>query len=318
MRSPGSTPDVLDDALHQAIDHHILEQAEGGSVTFRHSLLGETVADDLLPGARRRLHSAWLTALHAHPEVQAPGAVALHAAATGDTATATTAAVEAGDAAMQVGGARDALRLYEAALGWVDDDPGLRARISLSAAAAAEIAGEQTRSLDLLEEELADLDPREHPMLRARLLIATASWYTSLDLPGDPLALSAEAVALLPQPRDAAAVDVLVQRLDVLVALRRADEARELVEEILRLPGEDPRPGDAANPDGRDLTAAQRHRPPRRRGRGRLAAGAAGRRGAASDLRAAAAAGARRIGDRARQPLAVALTISRRTGTPSG
>lgn len=228
----GFDPDSLDDALRETIDHHIL-QAEGDQTfRFRHALLGETIAEDLLPGARRRLHTAWLAALRAHPDLGSAADLARHAAATGDTATAATAAVAAGDAAMQVGGARDALRLYEAALTWLPDDPGRRAQVALAAATAARTSGDQMRSLGLLEEALADVDPATHPLVRAQLLGKTAVWYTLLDLPGDPLALSSEAVSLLPGPHTEESVGVLLRRLEILVNLGREDEATRLGDEI--------------------------------------------------------------------------------------
>lgn len=228
----GFDADTLDDALRETIDHHILESAGGQSFRFRHALLGETIADDLLPGARRRLHTAWLAALRARPELGHAADLARHAAATGDTAAAAAAAIEAADAAMRMGGARDALRLYEAALTWLSDDPGRRAEIALAAATAARTSGDQMRSLGLLEEALSDADPVTHPLVRAQLLGKTAAWYTILDLPGDPLALSAEAVSLLPDRHTPTTVGVLMRRLEVLVNLRLEDEATRLGDEI--------------------------------------------------------------------------------------
>lgn len=231
----GLDEDTLDDALQQAIDHHILETSGGEDFHFRHSLLGETVADDLLPGARRRLHHAWLAALRARPELGSPADLARHAAATGDTELAATAAIEAGDAAMRVGGARDALRLYEAALGWMPDDPGRRGEIALLAADAAKAAGDQVRSLGLLEEGLPDVDPAAHPLLRAELLGRAAIWYTLLDLPGDPLALSEEAAALVTGRHDEATAHVLVRHLEVLVNHHREAEATRVAHELALL-----------------------------------------------------------------------------------
>ncbi|MGO1166991.1 MAG: helix-turn-helix transcriptional regulator [Janibacter sp.] len=227
--------DGLDQALRESIDHHILEVDTEGDFRFRHALLGETIADDLLPGARRRLHSAWLTALRAHPGLGAAADLARHAAATGDTETAAAAAIEAGDAAMQVGGARDALRHYEAALGWIVDDPGHRGEVALAAATAARTSGDQMRSLRLLEEALTEVDAETHPVVRAQLLGKTAAWYTILDLPGDPLALSAEAVAILPDRSTPVAAGVLLRRLEVLVDAQREEDAALLGDEIALL-----------------------------------------------------------------------------------
>lgn len=224
---------VLEQALEQAIEHHILVTAPGETYSFRHALLGETVADDLLPGARRRLHRAWLEALEGRDGVEA--ALAHHAAAVGDLATAATAAVAAADAAARVGGARDALRLYEAALGWIEDDPGRRGRIALAAAHAAEVSGDQQRSRDLLHEVLDELDPAEHPTERAAVLAEIATWLTVLDLPDDPDPPSVEALALVADRRDETTLVAMRARLEVLLSQGRAGEAAVLADEITML-----------------------------------------------------------------------------------
>ena len=226
-------PDDLDEALHQAIDHHLLESV-GDRLRFRHSLLGETLAEELLPGARQRLHRAWIGALRARPGLGSPADLARHAAATGDTETAVTAAVAAGDEALRVGGARDAQRLYEAALGWLDDDAERRGRIALVASRAADRAGDSVRAIDLLEEAVRDLDPAEHPVLRARLLARAAAKYTTLDLPSDPVAMSSEAVALLPQEYDEECLTVALDHLDVLVNSRHVDAGAVADDLLLR------------------------------------------------------------------------------------
>ncbi len=229
----GLDPDALDEAFQLAIDHQILEVGDPGTFRFRHPLLGETVAGELLPGQRRRLHRAWLTTLQAHPDRGPAADLARHAAATGDTDTAAEAAIEAGDEALRVGGARDALRLYEAALGWVEGDPGRRAEVTLAASVAAKAAGDQVRSLDLLEEGIAELPPGEYPRLRAEMLARAAGWYATLDLPGDPLGMSKEAVDLLPEWREPGDFAVLMRHLDVLVNLRRSQESAHLIDEVI-------------------------------------------------------------------------------------
>ncbi|WP_068252071.1 hypothetical protein [Janibacter corallicola] len=49
----GLSPDALDEALQEAIDHQILQPTGHGGFCFRHPLIGETVAQELLPDARR-------------------------------------------------------------------------------------------------------------------------------------------------------------------------------------------------------------------------------------------------------------------------
>lgn len=229
----GLDADALDDAFQQAIDHQILEGTGQGDFRFRHPLLGESVAAELLPGARRRLHQAWLEALQTHPDRGPAADLARHAAATGDTETAAAAAIDAGDEALRVGGARDALRLYEAALGWICGAPGRRAEVALAASIAAKAAGDQVRSLDLLEEGLAELPPGDHPRLRAEMLTRAAGWYATLDLPGDPLSMSKEGAELLTEWSEPGDFATLMRHLDVLVNLGRSDESALLIDEVI-------------------------------------------------------------------------------------
>lgn len=229
----GLDDDALDAALDQAIEQHILVPDTRESYGFRHALLGETVADDLLPGARRRLHRAWLDALDGRPGVSAD--VARHAAAVGDLATAADAAVAAAQAAEAVGGTREALQLYEDALGWIEDDPGRRGRVALAAAHVAELAGDQQRSRDLLQEVLAELDPQQHPVERALVLSEMAVWLTILDLPEDPGPLSQEAVRLVAGREDDDALQVMHARLQTLASLKEHDAAYQVADEIIAL-----------------------------------------------------------------------------------
>lgn len=239
-RVAGLDDDTLDVALAEAIEHHVLERvpAPAASWTFRHALLGETIALGILPGSARRLHQAWIEALLASDPCNADAAIVTHAAAIGDTATAARHSIAAGDAAMQVGGARDAMVHYETALGWIDDD-ATRAEVALSASQAAGAVGEHVRALDLLREVVESLSAEEHPQAVAALLAEMAAWHNTLDLPGSPLDLSARAVALLPESRDRVRARVLAVRLHILIgAQAHPDEAQRLATELAGLADE--------------------------------------------------------------------------------
>ena len=73
---------------------------------FRHALLSEAVYDDLLPGERARLHTAYVTALQDGSIPGTSAELALHARAANDIETAIAASTEAGDEAMRGRGAR--------------------------------------------------------------------------------------------------------------------------------------------------------------------------------------------------------------------
>lgn len=237
-------PDALDAALREAIEHHLVEPV-GDGYTFRHALLAEAIAEDLLPGTRRRLHTAYLAALQADPRLGSPADLARHAAAVGDPATASRASVAAGDAALAVGGPRDAMRHYDRALLWCSDR-GDRARIALRAAHAATIAGEQVRAVELLRDALETTDGSTHPGERADLLADLALQLRALSLPGDPLALAREAHALLPATRDQRRATVLFAMLQSLVDAGCAEEALAVSDELAALADELGLPGVAA------------------------------------------------------------------------
>jgi len=68
--------DDPDDAAREAVDAQVLV-ASGTGYAFRHALVQEAVYAELLPGERRRLHTAYAEALERTTPVQtAPGAVA--------------------------------------------------------------------------------------------------------------------------------------------------------------------------------------------------------------------------------------------------
>jgi hypothetical protein len=83
---------------------------------FRHALLSEAVYDDLLPGERSRLHTAYVTALQDGSVPGTSAELARHARAANDTETAIAASTEAGDEAMRVGAPEEAAQHYQSAL----------------------------------------------------------------------------------------------------------------------------------------------------------------------------------------------------------
>ncbi len=237
-RVSGLSEDDLDQAVAAAVDHHILV-AEGDGYRFRHALLGEAVATDLLPGARRRLHTAYVESARSGHAQLSNAELSRHAAAIGDLETARTAGLAAGDAAMRMGGPRDALGHYQQVLGWLADDPAALASVALRAAEAALFAGEQVRSIDLLRDALDALPRGESPRERALLLTDLAARYRILDLPADPHALTGEAMSLLcPDVDDGARLQVLIGHLHTLMDRGQVEEATELAVQAQSLAAE--------------------------------------------------------------------------------
>ena len=153
-RVAGLPDETLEAALAEAVERHVLEARWPPAYTFRHALLGEAVADTLLPGERLRLHRAYAAVLAERPDLAPASELARHAAAVGDLPTAVAASRAAGEAAMAVGGPQDALQHFERALDWLGEDDPERDALTLRASAAAMLAGEPVRAIDLLRDRL--------------------------------------------------------------------------------------------------------------------------------------------------------------------
>ena len=75
-------------ALRAAIDAHVLVRTGPSEYAFRHALLGEAVYDDLLPGERMRLHTAYAEAVRELLGSRGSADLARHALASHDLPTA--------------------------------------------------------------------------------------------------------------------------------------------------------------------------------------------------------------------------------------
>ncbi len=209
--------ETLEAALAAAVEHHVLEARWPPAYTFRHALLGEAVADSLLPGERLRLHRAYAAMLAERPELAPASELARHAAAVGDLPTAVRASRAAAESAMAVGGPQEALLHFERALSWLDEDDPERDEVTLGASRAATVAGEPIRAIDLLRDRLDHPGTAQQPGARADLLATLVIRSRILDLPVDSVALTDEALSLIGEEADERRVRVLVARVQALV-----------------------------------------------------------------------------------------------------
>ncbi|EOD66653.1 ATP-binding protein, partial [Amycolatopsis vancoresmycina] len=107
----------LDDALREAVQHHVLVVLSDGSYTFRHALLQEAVYGDLLPGERSRTHAAYAARIKARPQGRGHDAkLAYHSMQSSDLVTALPALLRAMDEAEKLGAPGSALQHVEQAL----------------------------------------------------------------------------------------------------------------------------------------------------------------------------------------------------------
>jgi DNA-binding CsgD family transcriptional regulator/tetratricopeptide (TPR) repeat protein len=231
---------ALDEGLRRAVEMNILVAGEG-NYSFRHALLGEAVYDDLLPGERVRLHAQYVVALQAGTARGTAAELARHARLAMDLDTALTASVQAGDEATQVGGPDEAAYHYQQALELLVDR-GRSATVDLdlsklvvSAAEALTASGDPQRAVALLQEQLDRLPADTPPAWRARMLTARANTMILIDSDEDPVAVSVEALALVPDGDSGLRARVLSNHARVLAGMGRYDEAQVIGMDALAL-----------------------------------------------------------------------------------
>ncbi len=189
-------------------------------IGFRHELIAEAIATDLLPATRRRYHAALADAWELEPSPQPAIALAHHLAAR-DLSAAENAALAAATAAEVMDAGAVALAHYELALGLYEiashDELAPRLpELYICSAEAAFAAGEPSRAAAYAEAAAAALDdPRERPALglvmealgRYRRAAgdhdgALAAYRRAVELvPAEPTAARARVLAALAQFR---------------------------------------------------------------------------------------------------------------------
>jgi DNA-binding CsgD family transcriptional regulator len=217
----------LDEALREAIDHKVLV-SHGDSYVFRHALLAEAVHDDLLPGQRRRLHSAFLGALTG-PGGDGPAReVALHAEAAGDLPTAFTASVRAGHDAVRISGYDEAAGHFRHALTLLDAAPdGVDAVGLVVDTVDALVASGQLRTATHLIREHLDQLPDSDVTGRGRLLVSLGDTLYYSDADDEALEASGQALEVLPDEPTTLRAKAEALRARTTATVHRYDEALE-------------------------------------------------------------------------------------------
>jgi class 3 adenylate cyclase/tetratricopeptide (TPR) repeat protein len=258
-------------ALREAIAHQVLQQPadhDGGWYPFRHALLREVAAADLLPGERRDLHAAIAGAL-AERDTGAPAAslaveLARHWLAANRPRPALVAALRAASAAAAVPAHAVAAAQYEAAAGlWshVDDAQELVGRdvaaVLESAARESFLGGDSERAVELARRAIAELDAAGQSDRVGFLYSRVASYLSAMS--NDLAALEAvrEAQRLLSKGGD----PVVVARTKAtegaaLMLLGRYHESLVALKDALRLAaaqGDSSVEGAARNYSGVDM-----------------------------------------------------------------
>lgn len=236
----GLDSNSLDDGLRKAVEMNVLI-ANAGSYAFRHALLGEAVYDDLLPGERVRLHAQYVTALREGVARGTAAELARHARLAMDLQTALTASIQAGHEASEVGGPDEAAYHYQQALELLVDprrsaevDVDL-SRLVVNAADALTASGDPGRAVAVIREQLERLPRDASPVWRARMLSALAHSMIVTETDEDPVAVSAQALALAPEGESGLRARVLTNHARILSTTGRYDEAQTFGMEALAL-----------------------------------------------------------------------------------
>ncbi len=253
--------DVLRDSLRDAVASQIVKVDSEGRYVFRHALLGEVIADDLLPGERADLHLSLARALESHtaPGAHAAAGIAHHYSAAGDQPAALVASVRAGEAAEAVHAYGEAAALYERALElWdrVSDAEALagldRVALLRSAAWCHHTDHNPERAETLLRAAVDAVDEKADPRRKAAVLERLSRQLWRLGSPEEAATTRERALALLPddEPLEERAT-ILASRARELMLSARYREAVDTAREAL----EQARAAGAVHPEIRALDA---------------------------------------------------------------
>jgi len=237
----------LNGSLRAAVASNILVIESDGRYRFRHALLREVVADDLLPGERRVIDLRLAQALEAGAErvgmtPYLAAAIANHFASAGDRPAALRAAVRAADAAVDVHAYGQAAELFEQAVELFDRVPDAeevagidRAELLARAAMDHKLEGNSARQETLARAALAEVDEQAEPHRAARFLntLQDAQWH--LGRGEESLATLEHALSLVPSD-DSFERGTLLRSWALTMMLRgRNTEAIEAAQEALNI-----------------------------------------------------------------------------------
>ncbi|WP_372463006.1 helix-turn-helix transcriptional regulator [Pseudonocardia kujensis] len=207
----------FEEAVREAVAHHLLVPDERGDLAFRHALLREAVYGDLLPGERARIHSRYADLIAARlAQPATPGrpspvgaspaaALAHHALAAHDLPRALAASVRAAREADRVGAPAEVLRHAERAVElWpaVPDAEALTGTdeiaVTLWAAWSASTTGDPARGIALSTRALELVDASEDRARAAEVRVRHAiRLLEGNESPAAAVAAAREAVELL-------------------------------------------------------------------------------------------------------------------------
>jgi tetratricopeptide (TPR) repeat protein len=236
-------------ALREAVAQRFLLGDEQGVYSFRHELAREAIYADLLPGERVHFHAAIARALQQVTELDGDQArlvaaqLAHHWHAADEPANALAASIEAARLAAGVYAFTEAHHRLERALELWPRVPDAAAHAGMShdqlleqVADTALLAGDVERSLILIRDALAELDPEREPV-RAGIFQERLGHYLWRwgDNDGSMVALTEANRLLASQGASPERARVLAAHAWQLMIYGRYSEARTLAEQALAM-----------------------------------------------------------------------------------
>jgi DNA-binding CsgD family transcriptional regulator len=229
----GLSPVDLDDALREAVQHHVLlVDDRGDRYAFRHALQREAVYADLLPGERARMHSAYAKHIASTDGRRGlAAALAHHSLESHDLPTALTASVRAAEEAASIGAPAESLRHTEQALKLWDAVPGQDRPIGVTeadllrqASYQAATSGEPERSVAFARSAVDRFADVEEPELAAQSYRRLAQTLINVDGKGGEARDAIESAWRLVADRPPTYTRAWVQAV-FAAAVRRTDPA---------------------------------------------------------------------------------------------
>jgi predicted ATPase/DNA-binding CsgD family transcriptional regulator len=223
----------LYEALREAVDASLLVvDGTGRGYAFRHALTRDAIYQDLLPGERVDLHTAYAEALDRDPrlagdDTSAAATLAVHWYAAHDLPRALTASVRAGQEAIAGYAPAEARRHLERALEVWRGVPDAEARAGMDqadvlrlAARATADSGDADRALSLLDEAFGRIDPETDTERAAYIVEHRLNVLRMLGLDGAGVAQAAETLDRLPaEPPTTARAALLAALANTLMRL---------------------------------------------------------------------------------------------------
>jgi DNA-binding CsgD family transcriptional regulator/tetratricopeptide (TPR) repeat protein len=229
-------------ALREAVEHHLLVVDHSGrGYAFRHALTRDALYDDMLPGERVRLHTAYGEALLTDPTLlgedgNVAATLAHHWYAALDLPRALSASVQAGRQAAAAYAPADALRHLERAVQIWPRVPDAAQRtgvdwtmLNVLALEAALSAGELNRALSIVDQVLAETEAANDPVRRAQVVERRAHVLRALGRDEEAARQLRDALALLPaQPVTTTHAVVLASLANSLMHIDEVEQCQSM------------------------------------------------------------------------------------------